>query len=375
MKLTIPKHELARGLARIQPIVQKRSTMRILANVLLSADQKTSKLCLSATDLEVGIRSEHEAAVDAGGVLTVSAQKFYEIVKELPEEQISLEMTENSYLSLLCGRSKFTLAGIAAEEYPTLPWFSPEKTVTAQAVVLSTMIENTIYAASADETRYNLNGVYFEVVEKSDRIRMVATDGHRLARVERSISGETLELENGVIIPRKGLSELKHLADEPDSDEIELAFEENYGLARKGGVTLVIRLIEGEFPNYQQVIPKEITHRIAIDSDALARSLRRVAVLSSEKSRAVKLDVREGKLILSSSNPDLGDAQEEIDIDFSGEALQIGFNVRYLLDALAAMNSKEIFLGIRDELQPAHLAGTDDPDCFGVVMPMRIPGS
>ena len=207
MKLSIAKNDLLRALARIQPVVEKRSTMRILANVLLVAESKgkTSTLCLSATDLEVGIRSEHEANVEKTGGLTVGAKKLYEIVRELPEEEVHLEATPNSYLSIHCGRSKFTLAGMAAEEYPTLPFITPEKTVTVQAVSLGAMIENTIYAASADETRYNLNGVHFEVIENSDRIRMVATDGHRLAHVERSIGGDLSGLTSGVIIPRKVL--------------------------------------------------------------------------------------------------------------------------------------------------------------------------
>lgn len=371
MKLSIEKQELLRGLGRIQAIVEKRNAMPILANVLLSTE-KDGPLTLAATDLEVGIRSEHTAKIQKAGSLTVGAKKFHEVVRELPDETIQLEATANSYLSVQCGRSQFTLAGTAAEEYPTLPEFTPEKTIPVQAISISSMIEHTIYASSLDETRYNLNGVFFEVIEGTDRIRMVATDGHRLALVERSLGEDTSGLASSVIIPRKGLSELKRLVDEDDVDEIELAFEGNHGLARKGGVTLVMRLIEGEFPNYHQVIPKEIPYRIPISTKNLTQSLRRVAILSTERARAIKFELSENKLSLSSNNPELGDAREEIDIDFAGESISIGFNAKYLLEALGSMSAKEIFIGIRDELQPAQLVGTDDPDSFAVIMPMRI---
>jgi len=374
MKLVIAKSDLQRGLNRIQAIVEKRNSMPILANVLLEAQGKgkDGSLRLAATDLEVGIQDVHTADVKKDGGLTVSAKKLYEIVRELPDEPIELEATKNFFLSIRCARVNFTLAGTAPEEYPTLPSFSPEKTVVVPAPVLATMIERTMYAASLDETRYNLNGVHLEVLADSGKLRMVATDGHRLASVDRGFGDDLSALASGVIIPRKGLGELKRLVDEDDADEIELAFEGNSGLARKGAVTLVMRLIEGEFPNYSQVVPKNISRRITLPADALAQAFRRVALLSSERSRAIKLELSENKLSVSSNNPDLGDAREEIDIDYSGEPLTIGFNARYLLDVLGAIRTKEVTLGLQDELSPAKLTPTDDEDTLAVVMPMRI---
>jgi len=234
------------------------------------------------------------------------------------------------------------------------------------------MIECTMYAASVDETRYNLNGVHLEVLPDSGKIRMVATDGHRLARVDRTLTTDTSALASGVIIPRKGLAELKRLVDEDDSDEVELAFEGNSGLARKGDVTLVMRLIEGEFPNYSQVVPKQISRRVTIPTDDLSHALRRVALLSSERSRAIKFELGDHKLSISSSNPDLGEASEELDIDYDGEALSIGFNARYLLDVIGALHAKEVILGFQDDLSPAEVVPTDDEDTLAVVMPMRI---
>lgn len=370
MKLTIAKADLQRGLARIQSIVEKRNSMPILANALL--DAADGRLEIAATDLEVGIRGSEPAEVSKPGGLTVSAKKLFEIVRELPDDRVQLEATPNSYLEIQCARARFTLAGTASEEYPTLPVFAPARTAMVQAAVLGSMIERTMYAASADETRYNLNGVYLEVLEETGKIRMAATDGHRLALVDRNLANEVEGLTSGVIIPRKGLAELKRLVDEDDAEEIELAFEGNNGLARKGGVTLVMRLIEGEFPNYRQVIPKEQGIALTLPVDAISQAVRRVALLSSERSRAVKFELTESQLVISSNNPDLGDAREELDIEYSGEPLSIGFNARYLQDALGASHAKEIQLALLDDLSPARITPTDDPDTLAVVMPMRI---
>jgi len=374
MKFTIGKDELLRGVGRIQSIVEKRNTMPILANVHIEVqkDGKEGVLELAATDLEVGIRSTHAADVKKPGRLTVSAKKFYEILRELPMEPVQLEATPNSYLSLRCARASFDLAGNAAEEYPALPALAPGETVSVAGLLLGQMIERTMYAASADETRYNLNGVFVEYISETQKIRMVATDGHRLAYVDRPLGVDLTGLGRGVIIPRKGLAELKRLVDEDDSDEVELGFEGNSALVRKRGVTLSMRLIEGEFPNYRQVIPKPGKHQIVMPTEPLIQALRRVIVIAAERSRAVKLELAPGILRLSSNNPDLGEAREELDIDYMGEEIALAFNARYLLDALSFLGAKEVRLGLQDAVSPAQVAPADDPDSLAVVMPMRL---
>jgi DNA polymerase-3 subunit beta len=390
MKLSIEKGELQKGLARIQSIVEKRNTMPILANVLLRAAKTKGKaaaqrakgersregggddsLELAATDLEVGVRGSHTADVQTAGEITVSAKKIFEIVRELPEETVHLE-DSSGYLVLRCARSEFTLAATSAEEYPSLPTVAPDKMAVVQAAVLGDMIARTMYAASMDETRYNLNGVYLEQRAEEGKLRMVATDGHRLAYVDRELGGELAGLGNGVIIPRKALAELKRLVDEDDADEVEIGFEGNSGLVRKGDVTLVIRLIEGEFPNYHQVVPEQTTRHLSVSCETLNHALRRVALLSAERSRAVKLELSEGLLSLSANNPDMGEAKEEVDVDYAGEGLSIAFNARYLLDALSAMGTKEVTLGFQDDLSPARLVPSNDEDTLAVVMPMRV---
>ena len=374
MKFTITKTDLQRGLGRIQSIVEKRNTMPILANVLLttSKSKDVSQLDLCATDLEVGIRSGHSCEVKEAGSVTTSAKKLYEITREMPEEPVHVEVTANAYLTIRCARAEFTLAGTTADEYPTLPTFGSGKMATVQASVLREMIDRTMYASSIDETRYNLNGVFLEHQTETGKLRMVATDGHRLAYVDRTLSVDLDSLSNGVIIPRKGLAELKRLVDEDDADEIELGFEGNSGLARKGSVTLVMRLIEGEFPNYRQVIPTDTSHQLTLPREALAHALRRVSLLSAERSHAVKLDLSQGCLALSSNNPDLGEAREELDVDYAGDALSVAFNARYLMDALGAAGCKEVQLAFRDSLSPAQVKPTDDDDTLAVVMPMRV---
>ena len=374
MKFSIAKGEFLRGLTRIQTIVEKRNTMPILANVHIEVrkDGKDGVLELGATDLEVGIRSLHATDVKKPGRVTASAKKLYEILRELPDEPVQVEATPNSYLSLRCARAAFDIAGNAAEEYPALPALAPGETVTVPGLLLGQMIERTMYAASADETRYNLNGVFIEYLPDTEKLRMVATDGHRLAYVDRSLGTGFQKLGRGVIIPRKGLSELKRLVDEEDADEVDLGFEGNSALVRKRGVTLSMRLIEGEFPNYRQVIPQPGKHQIVMPTEPLVQALRRVIVIAAERSRAVKLELGSGTLRLTSTNPDLGEAREELDADYMGEELAVAFNARYLLDALTFLGAKEVRLGFQDAVSPAQLAPADDADSLAVVMPMRL---
>ena len=374
MKLSIAQNELQKGLARIQSIVEKRNTMPILANALIEAipGDDGGRLSLAATDLEVGISGSHPAKVETAGSVTASAKKLFEIVRELPQETVHITVSDNAYLEIQCARAQFSLAGNSAEEYPTVTAFSSENTATVQSLLLGEMIEKTMYAACTDETRYNLNGVYLEALGETGKLRMVATDGHRLAYVDRTLGSFLEGLDNGIIIPRKGLAELKRLLDEDDSDEIEIGFEGTSALARKGDVTLSMRLIEGEFPKYQQVVPSEIKFQLVIEAAALQQALRRVALLSAERSRAVKFELTSGQLRLSSNNPDLGEAHEDLDVDYAGDDLSIAFNARYLTDALGALKSKEIRLGFQDTLSPARIIPTDDDDTLAVVMPMRV---
>ncbi len=381
MEFTIDQAQLVRGLQRTQSIVERRSTMPILANVLLTAEGggegKGGRVEFAATDLEVGVRTLVPADVVTPGQLTLSAKKLYEIARELPAGPIRIAARENLYAELSAGRVVVNLVGLAPEEFPALPAREDVPLAPLDLPTIRTMIERTLYAASSDETRYNLNGVYLERVEKEGAAaaRMVATDGHRLALVDRPVAGGLEGLSRGVILPRKGLQELKRLLDEGTGDEegkLRAAFRENSGLFLVGETLLVMRLIEGAFPDYRQVIPRETGGAARIDREALVRALRRVSIVSAEKSRAVKLALAPGLLEVSTTNPDLGEAKEELEIEYAGGKLAVGFNARYLLDFLGALDAETVILDIQDETSPGLFRGVGEEGLLGVVMPMRI---
>lgn len=370
MEFRITKNELLKSLGRIQAIVEKRNTMPILANTLIEADAE--RITISATDLDVGIRGSYPATVTKKGSVTVSAKKLYEVVRELPDKAIHVSRKENNWVEITCAKIVFRLVGLPPEEYPALPKIDEKNLVQIESETIHGMIEKTLYAVSNEEARYNLNGIYLDVEPEGNLLRMVSTDGHRLALVERKIEGaDFTRFDKGVIVPKKGILEWKRLLEE-DDEPVEMGFRKNHGVIRKKDVLLVIRLIDGEFPDYKQVIPSDLKRNLTVGRETLLASLRRISVLATEKSRSLKLEIGKRQILLSSNNPDLGEAREEIEVDYSGEALSIGFNARYLMDALAALTCKEVRLGLNDELSPGTICPADDDMALAVVMPMRI---
>lgn len=351
-----------------QSIVERRNTMPILANVLVEANKGT--LRITATDLEVGVRGSLDAEVSQEGMVTLNAKKFYEIVREAPEETIQLRRLENEWVEIRSGRSVFKVVGLDAREFPQFPRFDGEKLSAAPAGVLKEMIEKTLFSASTDETRHNLNGVFVEELA-GGKVRMVATDGHRLALVERDLG--SLGLDKGVILPRKGLAELKKVLEGSDGGVASLGFKENMGLVVKEDVELFMRLIDGEFPDYNKVIPTDNPHMVKIEQEALHQALRRVSILSSERYKGVKMELTEGKVAISTSNPDLGEAVEEIEVEYQGKSLTVGFNARYLMDVLSVLGGgNDIDLALKDEVSPSLLRPAGDDGYLYVVMPMRL---
>lgn len=368
MRLTIDRDELLRGLARIQGIVERRGTLPVLANVLVDATD--DGVSLSATDLEVGVVGSYAAEIEEGGRITLGARKLYEIARELEEAQVVLSTEEGSRIRVESGGACFSLLTIAPEEYPGLP--SPDgcEFVRLESTLLGELIDRTLYAASTDETRYNLNGVYMEG-DGAERIRFVATDGHRLATVERSLPEAAPFLERGVLVPRKGMSEIRKLCEELEGP-LELGLHESFLMARWSRLVLSSRLIDGEFPNYQQVIPKEHRIRVVAERERLVHAVRRMALVAHERSRGFRLALESGELQLSTSNPDLGEARESVPADYQGDRFETAFNARYVLDTLGSIIAKEVVLELSDELAPARIRPADDPDQLSVIMPMRL---
>ncbi len=375
MELKIGVPELAKALGRSQGIVEKKSTMPILSHVLLEA-RKAGQLVVSATDLDLAVSSEHTCEVLKEGALAVSARHLYEIVRALPETTVTLKRGQNNYLEVKSGSAEFRIVGLPAEDFPALPRFDKVPFEDVEAGLVLDMIERTFFAVSTDETRYNLNGVYFEPAAGS--LRLVATDGHRLSLSERPVPG-TFGLKRGVILPKKGLQELKKLLAEAaesgeEKPEAKLGFLENSAIFRRPGVVLVMRLIEGLFPDYKQVIPKAGEKVVKLGRTRFGETLRRISLLSSDKAHAVKLDLSKGVLRVLSQNPDLGEAKEDVPVEYEGEPLKIGFNARYLIEVLGVIRSGEVQLELADDLSPGVLRGAEEPDqgFTAVVMPMRI---
>ncbi|MBN22108.1 MAG: DNA polymerase III subunit beta [Bdellovibrionaceae bacterium] len=368
MKFTVDRDSLLEAIQKVQSVVEKKNTVQILANILCQVKDQHLSLC--ATDLEVGIKVSLPVGVEEEGRITLSAKHFADIVKELPSRPLQVSRKSNDWIEITSGKSRFNIVSLSADEYPTLPSFEEKDYSTARVDSLVEMIDRTSFAVSTDATRYHLNGVFFEQIE-NNVMRMVATDGHRLSFVDKEVFQEMPEFKRGMIIPKKGLGELKKLLDQSDST-ISLAFDRGYFFAHSGETYLFIRLIEGEYPDYKQVIPKNSSQTARISREALVSGLRRVSLLAHEKSRGVKLGFEENLLVISSSNPDMGEAREELDIEYTGEAIDIGFNAKYLLDCLPSMNADFVEFKFKDRLSPGILQAEGHLNHTYVIMPMRI---
>ena len=372
MKIKVDKKNLMTLLSKTQNIVEKRNTMPVLINVLIEA--KDEALKVFATDLEVSLTDQVEVTVDKPGKIAVNAKSLFDIVRELSEGEIALETKSNNRLQIKQSKSVFNIVGISPEEYPVFPTYKTDDFITVNPDVLTEMIDRTIYSVSNDETRYHLNGVYFEKqsVNGKTQFRMVATDGHRLSVVDRFTSGESADIiASGVIIPRKGLAEVKKIIDVTEG-EIEMAVEGAQLIVKSGTTVLMVRLIEGKYPNYQQLIPAKLKKTASIDRESLLSSIRRVSLLSNQKSKGVTISLNDGKMEISSNNPEMGDAKEELDVDYSGEELKIGFNARYLLDILNSFHEEKLNLELDGQLSPGLIRPETDKNYTCVVMPMRI---
>jgi len=372
MQFKIEKDIFLKGLAKIQSVVEKRHTIPILSNVLISTEE--NGICLTATDLEVGLQTNYTATVLNPGKVTVSAKKLFEIIKELPDEIISFKAKENCWIEIKCGKSLFNVVGLSYEEFPPFPKIDKSSSIEIEASVLREMIDKTFFSISTDETKFNLNGIFFKHQQENDNsyLLMVATDGHRLSMIKKGVSVENkTALDEGVILPRKGINELKKLTDEGEG-VITLAFTENNAIAMKDKTIVVMRLVDGEFPDYTRVIPNDVSQSSFIDRNSFLHALRRISVLSNEKSRGVKFNFSGTKLELSSSQAEVGEASEELDIQFNGQDISIGFNAKYIIDILQALDTEQIEFSLRDNVSPGMVRTSGAEGFLAVVMPMRL---
>jgi len=373
MEITVSKSELLRELSATQGVVERKTTIPILSNYLFEAGG--DRLSLTATDLDLSLRTSCNAKVKKEGSCTVPARKLHDYVKLLPDADITIKLLENHWVSIRCGRSNTKMVGMARSNFPTLPVFPTAGVVKIPAQVLRGMIARTGFAIANEESRYTLNGAL--MLLKPESITMVATDGHRLAHVERS--GEKFEGVSGelkTLVPKKAMDELRALVDSAGSDVemIEFAKDESTLFFRIGPRLLTSRQLTGQFPNYEAVLPKDNSKSIALRGDELAAAIARVAQFADERSRAVRLKLEKGELKLSASSTETGESEDSLETDYNGEPLTIGFNAQYIIDFLRAAGSRDVRLELKDPQSAGQLrpAEGEDYKYRYIVMPMRI---
>jgi DNA polymerase-3 subunit beta len=389
MELSISKKDFLRGLARTHAVADRKSSMPILSNVLLSADD-SGILRFAATDLYLAVSASAEASVKRPGTVALSARTLFDIVKNLPEGEVKLAVDKQNAVQLRSGKIKFRIPGMPGEDFPPLPSAGEGAFAEFDVNLLQQLISLTQYSMSSDDTRPHLAGTLFEC--DGTTVRMVTTDGHRLSKAEAAF-----EVANkfNILVPQKGIAELKRLLEDaknekrapspergPEGDKAKLSPDGpvTVGVATVGGnaffrghdVQLSVKLADEQFPPYAKVIPQSHTRRVVASRELLVDSLRRISLVASDKSGGVRLALEPGKLEIISENPDIGEGSEELDVDFSGEKVAIGFNARYLLEALSAMPDDEVVLELGGELDPGVIKPLSDSRFVGVIMPMRI---
>ncbi len=369
MKIKVQREELHKKLSDIQNIVEKKNTMPILNHFLLSASPGASFII--ATDLETALKESVELEVLEEGSACIPAKKLFEIVREIDGE-ITIESTEKQWVKVKSGKSVFRIAGLSIDEFPVWPTVSASgdaEEIQIEAALLREIVEKTIYAAGESDTRYVLNGLLFHL-QTSGGICVVGTDGHRLALLQKAVPF-TVKDERKLIVSRKSVSELRRfLAD--GAAPVKIVIGKSHLLFSLGSIEFLTRLIEGTYPNYEQVLPLGNTKTATIEKEALMKALRRVSIMSKERSSSVKADFEAGIMVVSASNPDVGEAKDEISMTYTGDSMSLAFNARYLLDTLGAMESSVVVMKLNEPLSPVLMTeeGADDYKC--VIMPMRL---
>jgi DNA polymerase III subunit beta len=370
MEITVSKFELLRELTATQGVVERKTTIPILSNYLFEAS--ADKLSLTATDLDLSLRTSCNAKVKKEGACTIPARKLYDYVKLLPDADITIKLLENHWVSIRCGRSNTKMVGMARSNFPTLPVFPSAGVVKIPAQVLRSMIAKTGFAIASEESRYTLNGAL--MVLKPESITMVATDGHRLAHIERS--GEKFEGVSGemkTLVPKKAMDELKSLLDS-DVETIEFAKDESTLYFRVGPRLLTSRQLTGQFPNYEAVLPKDNNKSVLVQGEDLSAAIARVAQFADERSHAVRLKLDKGELKLSASSPETGESEDSIEVAYTSDPLTIGFNAQYLIDFIKAAGGGEVKLELKDAQSAGQFrpAEGEEYKYRYIVMPMRI---
>ena len=373
MKFKINRDHFSNGLAQVLNVVGSKAAMPILSNVLIEAEK--DYICLTTTNLDLGIRCKIKAEVKEGGSVTLPVKRLTTIVRELPNVDVSFDSTATHQVKIASGGSNFRIMGIGAEEFPKLPDSTDDKTFVLEQGELATMLSNVSYAQSTDETRYILNGVYFNF--KDGKLALVATDGRRLALVSKEVDVPAGSA-GAIILPAKTVSELLRLLGKGDKltiafNDRRAAFQIDTGKDSSGltdSIYLFSKVVEGNYPNYQQVIPKETHQRIKLERELFLQCVHRAALVTSEKSNSVKVKLSTNLLEISASSPDFGESHESMAISYSGPELQVAFNPQFVMDPLRALTKDEVFFEVKDEVSPGVFKTLESFIC--VIMPVRL---
>lgn len=367
MKVILDRDEFQRVLARMQGVVEKRSTYPILSHILLTT--KENEISIEATDLQLGIRETMKAQIGEGGRMCLPARKLYDIVRELPPEQVQIESGDNFWARLRCGSVSLELPGVDPSDFPALPE-GGKAAISLPNTQLKDMLEKVIFATSSQESPLNLHGVLFEFLDKGGLryLRMVATDGHRLALIDSEVKGTGSNEQ--LILPKRGLGEVRRVLTE--DGEVEIYLGENVVKFVDGKRLVSIRLLEGQFPDYKHVLPKDLENRVIVDRREFLASLKRADILASEKGEGVKFKIESDKMELKAGGADVGQIVEEVAVQYRGDAISIIFNSRYLIDALTVMESDQVIFELRDEESAGLLRPEGDKDYLYLVMPMKM---
>jgi DNA polymerase III subunit beta len=365
MEFRIVKTEFLRGLRLAQGIADRKSTMPMLANVLLRTQGK-NQLLVAATDLNVSLTAELKSTNASEGGITLGAKNLHELIANAPGDEITLKKADNHWAEIKSGKVTYRIVGMPDRDFPKVPDHREATYTTLESAVLREMIERTLFSVCNDETRFHLNGVFFE--SDGSNSRMVSTDGHRLSKVERTIANGP-KLSAGVIIPKKGLLEIKKVIEQGPSCKI--AIKTPHLFLVQDDIAIAVKLIDAQFPPYEQVIPKEHKKIITVDRLRFIDALRRAQLMSSE-TRGVKVAATKDGVTITSDNPDLGEVREELESEYNAEPIAIGFNPKYVVELLTQMSSDQITIALGSELDPALIRPLTGDDYLGVVMPMRI---
>ncbi len=368
MDFVTTKENLLAELHAVQGIVEKKSTIPILANILIEATK--DRLELAATDLEVGIRTTCEARVAKPGTVTLSARRLFDIVRLLPDAEVRLKSEDAQWVVITCQKARFRIVGLPREDFPVMPEFDFGKGIPIERALLSDMIGKVIFAITTDESRYQINGTLMILSKK--HLTMVSTDGHRLAYVSGRLEKGSSENKIEIIVPRKAVQELSKIGE--GEEEIVFGQKDNHVFFKIGKMILTSTIVPGKFPDYEKVIPEGNDKLLKLECATFLDVVRRVALLSSERSRAVKFALSKGTLEISSNNPEVGEASESLEIDYDGPSLEVGFNAKYVIDFLQAMGNGPLIFAVKDEATQGLLrpVGLEGRDYRYVIMPMRL---